>query len=287
MQTLNKTLMAMALAAALPTAAQAADVPLLDVVFDPTAVSGYAGPGAAFTFDEIVISSVGASTVVLTDADSDGVIGAGFGETFSEAGLVVNANFKMDGILIGPGTTGVNVNYEMFAIFDPALIAGTGLAGVAGVVGTDLVASFNPLMTNAMIVFDTTVNGSYDAGTSAMIGALTMGMGNCVLTPVGSGFSEGSCGMQFAFDAGGVTDAGVWTRTGVDIGTLGWSMDLDVDVDSVVPPLTPTYAGGAGSSQTAALIHDGSTKFIPEPATLGLLGIGLLGMGSLLRRRAA
>lgn len=289
MQTLNKTLMAMALAAALPTAAQAADVPLLDVVFDPTAVSGYAGPGAAFTFDEIVISSVGNATLSVTDSSGDGVLDGSFTDTFKETGLVANANFKYDGALMSPVTTRVNFDYEMFAIFDPATIAGTGLAGWAGLVGPDNVAIFDPTKTAAAIVFDTTTgNGTYDAGTSTIIGWLTMGSGNCVLTGVIAGtFAEGSCGLQFAFDAGGVTDAGVWTRGGIDIGTLGLSMDLDIDVDDIAPPLTLAFPGGVGSTQTTEVIHDGSTSFVPEPATLGLLGIGLLGMGGLLRRRAA
>lgn len=279
---------AIALAATVSSAAHAAVV----FTFDTTAVAGPAAAGTKiFLADELTFRSLGTNTLTIVDGGSGtldplGPLGTNE-DKFTENGLVFTTSFVLGGVGVLPGVSGLGVEYDLFAVFDPAVAAGTGLAGEAGLVGADAVALFTPAFTSAKIYYDSTVNGTFDAATASLIGTLTLGTGNCVLTgAVGGTFAEGSCGLEFLFDAGGVSDAGVWTVGGEDLGLLNAAMTLDVDVDSITPPIATVFPGGPGSSQVVEVIHDGSSTFrIPEPGTLALLSVALLGLGGLLRMR--
>src|SRR5688500_983209 len=109
----KKTLLAVAVAATSASAFAGADF-----VFNPTAIAGPGGPGATapFTADEITITSVGTSTVTMTDSTSPyGVLGAA--DDAVEIGLISAVNFKNNGININGLTTGVNIFYDLFADF--------------------------------------------------------------------------------------------------------------------------------------------------------------------------
>jgi len=249
--------------------------------FDPTSVAAPGGPSAVgpFQADEMTWRSLGQGNVVITDTDGNGSLDAGgvLGDSFLENVTVFQTQFFKNGLVVPVSISGINTQYEIFGV--------ATLTGNSGLQGPNVVATFDS-SSNATLYFDSNVNGVLDAASASVIGQLTNTNGDCVFTGSPSGFAEGSCGMSFDFDAAGVSDAGVWTLAGTDLGDLGAKISLDIDVDSINPAVQLAYAGGPGSSQTVGVTHDGSSKFsVPEPSILALFGIGLIGLGRVHTRK--
>ena len=280
----KKTLLAVAVATASASAFAG-----VDFVFNPTAIAGPGGPGATapFTADEITITTVGTSHISQKDTSSPyGVLGTA--DDATEIGMVSAVNFKNNGININGLTSGVNIFYDLFADFN--LVGKAGVNAVGNLVFTLSQTS------SATLYYDSVANGTFDAGSSSIIGQLTLGQGDCVITAA-TAFTQGSCKVAFAFDRAGVSDSGVWTIGGADIGSLLSTMTLDINVDNITPAFTLLYPGfgttcdlgmdgGADAcEQVTVADSDGSAKIdVPEPATLALFGLGLLGLGGLTRR---
>ncbi|HVK55373.1 MAG TPA: flocculation-associated PEP-CTERM protein PepA [Burkholderiales bacterium] len=281
-----KALSAGMIAAMAVANAQAAPI---DFVFNSAAIIG-STTNYTFTADEMTFTPIGAASIIQVDTSAPyGVLG--MADDFFEIGFTSLVNFQLNnhnifgaGINIGTG------GYELVAQFT--------MSGNAGFAGSLLQTNITG---GGVTIYYDEVQDNIIGPTAIPIGTLLATSGACIVTSLGGaiGVPDGSCSVAFAFDPANFTNPGVWTLGpgGPDIRTLNSTFVMDTDIDELtqVSLQYPGFGvtcdvdidGGADAcEQTFTASYDGSgVVYVPEPATLTLFGMGLLGLGARARRK--
>ncbi|WP_077338739.1 flocculation-associated PEP-CTERM protein PepA [Pseudocolwellia agarivorans] len=237
------------------------------VTFNDSSFNGT--PGSEVVFDFIDFDA-DLAQVTQTDTDGNGLLGGG-AEAFSEFGSTDIVNFKLGSALLG-----VDAAYEVFYNY---AFSGTATATAAG----NLEVNFNAGASGLYVDTTNVGNGMFDGG--VQIASFGLNQGACTIDiKPGPLQNKGFCGLDLSLNFA----AGYFFNTnGDDLSTTpgAKTATLIVTVQDILG-LSQTYPA-AGGTQNFQISHDGNmTLSVPEPASVAILGLGLLGFAGARRRKA-
>ena len=256
---MKKLLLASLIAGASFTAS--ADV----VTFDTTSFGG-----SMVTFDFIDMDADIAQVTQTDDNASAATAGTLLGaEEFSEMGSTDVVNFKLGQTLLG-----VDAAYEVFFNYD---FSGMATTTADGEINVAFDSGTSGLYVDTLLP----KNGMFDGGTE--VASFDFNAGGCEIDIApGPLQNKGFCviDLNINFAAGYFFDS-----NGVDLSTTGnaQSAELIVTVQDIFG-LDFDYTT-PGATQNFQILHDGNMTFsVPEPTSVAILGLGLLGFAASRRK---
>jgi len=251
-----------------------------------TATSFGASANSVITFDDSSFNSTVGSTVefdeiqftndpaTVTQTDTDG-LGSVFGpaDAFVEIGSTDALAWALNN-----ATTNIDPAYEVF--YDYTLI-GTSEIVSLGALGSFISVNFTAGAGNSGLYIDTNVNTVLDA-VNTELATFTVGNGGTCLISLATQVGNCNIGFDIDFAAGYFFDTNggdLSTSTSKQVATLVVTVD-DIGAFS-------TDYNGGDTEQVFQISHDGHISFdVPEPTSIAILGLGLLGFAGARRRKA-